>query len=396
MIIRLVEQLLASGATFVTSLVALRTLDTDSLSVFFLLISGLQIAVVVLGARRISIYVRSPTSLSCTFLVGHRAIIEVIAASAVVTLVAVLLLHRNFDALHLNWVVLLELLAFSVSQLLAEWLRRTSSVMFVHRLHLALTAAQFFRLSGPFLLITLPVSSVHDPSIFFGVLSVSSLLAVASYLYSFRISRESMLITQPSDRINETMAKINKRVLLETYQILAWANIPITVLAIISGSPGVARLVEVRTPLSFFNPVIEFIEVHIRGLTVDRLHHSRIWLKIATLIGLWLIVSGLILWFGDQASSLIAGRPISGIAKDLIIFWWLQFLLIVDRLTHNLERKEVHRNAFISPVIAIGLALLTLTIMLIYQFSVTGCIVAMCIWCSANILLRFFFHQRKG
>jgi hypothetical protein len=398
MILRLVEQLMASGATFITSMVAIRVLDSQSLSLFFLLICGSQIAVVFLAARRISHYLRSPDSLGHLALVGRRATLEVIALSVVVTLAALFLLHRSSNAMQTGWVMAAVWTVFSVTQVGMEWLRRSSAVVFAPALPAASLIAQFIRLLGPLMLLVLGVAPEHAQFIFFCSISASLLMAIGIYRIIFLKARlgDAVSTTAPSSASGATAGIADPRVLLEVFHILAWANVPIAVLAMIGGSPSVARLVAVRTPLSFFNPIIEFIEVHFRGLTENQLRHRGIVLKAVLLTAMWLIGSGLVLQFGDQALALIAGRQILGLKMDMLIFWWLQLLLVIDRLTHNVVRTQGHRLNRIAPTFAIGLALFLLTAALIYTYNVTGCIVSMVVWVTANVMERWHHHQGRA
>jgi hypothetical protein len=394
---RFAEQLLASAATFVTSMAAVRMLDPDSLSVFFLLICGAQIALVLLAARRITPFVQGPDKVGASGLIGRRPALDVAFASLAVTCIAVLLLHRHFDTLAISAGALAALLAFALTHLLTEWLRRASAVLSPNSLPKLFLAPQALRIAGPIGLLLTPLSHPTDALVFFGVIAGSLMLAIATYYCLLRSSASAVRLQlgQGAATAN-AVAPLDKRTFFEAYTILAWANVPIALLAGLSGSASVARLVEIRTVVSFFNPMIEFIEVHIRRWRRDHLSGRAVWLVAGLALAFWTAVTGLILAYGDQVTSLVAGRPISGIEGAMVIFWWLQLLLVIDRLTHNLERADqAHKPRYWATVIT-GVCLALLTIFMVRDWGVIGCILTMCLWCIANIMLRLRHQQKKG
>jgi hypothetical protein len=394
MIIRIIEQFLASGATFALSMVALRVLDPESLSVFFLLISGSQIAMVVLSARRISIFVKSSTRIGCNYLIGWSAIFDIVFASLAVTVISIILLYPSLESLRIDLGMASAVFFFSLTQLFAEWFRRAASVIFTQSVPPYLPALQLFRLMGPLLILLIPIDFSRNQNIFFGTLSVILLFISIAYLVAFKNIKSEFLVKCKNDQPTIlAVAKMDKRAALEAYHILAWANIPIAVLTLVGGNAGISRLVEVRTPLSFFNPIIEYIEVHTRRITSEHLQYHELWLKVVIVFCFWLIISGFILIFGDEVASIIAGRPISGVVLDMIIFWWLQLLLVIDRITHNLERLKAVNKTHIVSTLVIFIMLLSVTIWLTILFGVAGCIVSMASWCAVNIIIRF--HNRN-
>lgn len=395
--IRLAEQLLASGGTFAISVVALRSLNADALSSFFLLICGSQVATVALAARRITPYIRLNENLQAAHLGGSRAVLEVIGA-ALLVMAATLLLHNGEATTRFDLLAILSMAGFASGHLLYEWFRRTTAVLFLDGVPASVIAAQLLRLTGPLFIGLLIALHWQSATAFFASMALTSLSAALCYA---SIQQRRKVGTAGAQRgaaqvATAPMLSPAFDVLNEAYHVLAWANVPIALLAIISGSLSVARLVEVRTPLSFFNPLIEFIEVHIRRINPNIINLEKIFQKLLMIVAFWILTSVAIYAYGDVIISVISNRPITGLAADMLAFWWLQLIAVADRLTHNFERAAEAVPTPLMPTIAAGLTLLLLTVALIWLLGTTGCIFAMCAWCLTSILLRHYYHPNTN
>src|SRR5207247_6572261 len=122
--------------------------------------------------------------------------------------------------------------------------------------------------------------------------------------------------------------------------VVAWANVPILLMANLSGSMAVAQLFAVRTPVSAFNIFLEFVDVHTRHFSFRSLWRRRKRSLIAVAVLLWSFGSVLLYLYGPVILRVLAKPLYASSRTELVLFWMLQLAILIDKVTFNDHRRN--------------------------------------------------------
>lgn len=385
--VRLAEQAMSSLATFLLSVVALRLLEPADIAQFFIATAGCQVAFSVLAARIVTPAANAQRPLTysreCLW-----TLIRVAAVFAVPVAALTSVFTHRFSAEPSAAIVHFGVVyAYCAAHLTFEVFRRATAVLAGGSGRGASMLAQAARLALPGVLVGVHATSAMRVGPFF--LICSAFLSGAAAVLAHSLVQSDGDVT-----FSEHLATIRSGGLgwyassAEALTSVSWANVPLLLLANISGNEAVAVLGAARTPISFFNVALEFIEVHLRRHSFSsKLKGSRR-LQLALATGGVLVSSVLLYAYGPFVLELVSGRQYAGARLELALFWVLQFAVLADKVTFNEQRRTSPSSLSLTASLGVVAICSVLTICLVSIASTAGSIAAMILWCCANVAAR--------
>lgn len=369
-------------------MLVLRSFQHEALGQFFLVACGCQVATIIAAAKTITpLIMEQPAAVRrvrMRRIVSGEASILALAATLIT-----FLMPRSTQSGLLEWsVYLVALLCYASSNLEFDWWRRVGAVLRSNDPTITILMPQILRCTGIGIGFAAYRQLAASPTLILFTLAAFQLISAA---ISRNIARSQIDGRVEARELNSSppikSAYQWTAIASEAIASLSWANIPIFLLAHMSGSLLVAQLVAVRTPLSFFNPLIEYVEVHTRRRIGSKYFNYR-WSLFAGIPTVWVTMSSLLYWKGDAIVSTFSAGEYNGLRTELTLFWWLQLAALIDRLTHNAERLRhpLNNNLMGTLILSAGMTLITGLGIAVY--GVVGCIAAMALWCLVNVVVR--------
>jgi hypothetical protein len=170
---------------------------------------------------------------------------------------------------------------------------------------------------------------------------------------------------------------------------VSWANMPIFILATVGGGAmAVARLVAVRTPVSAFNVILEFVEVHTRKYSFSAVWHNWKVTLVAGALVFWAGTSFALYWWAPRILGLVSTNAYVGSSLELVLFWVLQLAILVDKITFNEQRRVAPRTISVTGSLRLAMLCSVVAYPIITLGATAGAIVSMILWCCANVVVR--------
>jgi hypothetical protein len=384
---RVAEQVQSSFATFLISVVALKALEPKYVSQFYLATCGCQVASALLSARVVTPVVASNARVrftaKCLWSLARQSVLYGVPVAAVAFVstnglsVTTAVSHSGEGGLLLGYCAIQ--LAFEITRRLAAANAGGAGFM---------VAAQSVRLIAPVSLIGMWQMGTVGPRVFFGLLCLC--LAIACGCLVIRL----LALNRGGPRFIDAVGCGGSAALTwgtsvaEALTVVAWANVPIFLMANLSGSLAVAHLVAVRTPVSAFNIGLEFIDVHTRHISFGDLWRRRKRFLVIGAVGLW-SAGSVVLWAYGATILRVIARPLyEGARVELVLFWLLQLAILVDKVTLNDQRRVAPTSLSLASALSVVAACTTLSIVLVSRSATAGGIAAMIVWCFINIVVR--------
>jgi len=385
---RIFEQAQSSLATFLTSVIVLKSLDAKYVSEFYIGTTGCQAAFALLSARVVTPIVASQVDVRYTPTCVRRLLSRAWLFGLPVATVAYLSTTHLRLASVVNdvreWLVLV---VYCAALLGFEILRRLAATRDFTQDASALLVAQAARLASPLVLLSLWTASSLSWWSFFAVLC--AFLTLGTWILARTLIR-SVGTCRYVDLVRSTAGSLPSwsNSIAEGLTIVAWAHVPVFLLAYVAGSAAVAQLVAVRTPVSFFNVVLEYVEVHTRRYAFGRLWRERRSLLVAIAIVFWMVTSAALYLCAPVLIRVIATGRYTGARVELVLFWLLQLAILVDKVTFNEQRRLAPKTMALSSSLIFALGSTAIAYVLISFGATAGAITAMVLWCSANVAAR--------
>lgn len=380
----IIEQGLNSLTNFLLNFIALHTLAAKDVGPYFFLLCGTQIAIATLSAKLITPELRvSENRTICTWDVYDGLLHSGLCALIINIICQIYLTIKSSQA---STAQMALGICFSILSIVLEVIRRKicslspEHVKAHKRLHISSTVKCGITI---ILSIILFKENISLETFF---CAVTSIFCIAFFILIYKIEKGTPPLYTAYKSANWF------EVLGEAYTTLAWPNIPIFILAALQNPSSLSFLAACRTPVSFLNPAIEFIEVYRRRKDDSQILSSE---TIRRYIFIWALLTPAVAVLAYFYKFLI--RDLSELKGSyelfVALFWWIQLSATFDRMSHN----QVRRVGSIKTKIEIlsQLAPIPLTACAIYLFHTPGCIISMLLWSSANTIFRSAFKEDK-
>lgn len=381
---RLAEQALNSSANFLMSLYALRTLDTESLGIFFTFVCGTQIFSTLVTSRLINERLR---------LQFHESYIDRgINAIAIISpaifftptlywITTLLTTHTASQPIEPSFLLIPIFASIFIFEVTRRIISATNPELM--KSNLRFSALNLLKCISLGLLCIWTPRYESWNHVFF--LENCVIHASAALLLLFFVRTHLCRRNFPVTPWRETLT--------DSYQSLAWPNIPIAALALTHGTSSLGALAAARTPISFFNPFIEYIDVHRRSSQDFNSMRTATW---SFYVPVWFGLTPLVLLISFLLSS-ISLHEFGSVYEQIlmtVLFWWTQLSSLFDRASHNIQRMTARTHFNPNPTSATRiLSPIFGTIILTSVFGTIGCIGSMLLWSLTNTLFRI--HHRN-